>query len=135
MTKKVKRPDVNQGARIKVDPSKVGGSTLTELVRFSFQFFRTECIDSCDKNDLDAAHRRLRTMSTMTWQQVNQAPREGLGSERIGRDQLLVPCELAPGVTHVLSFRCSAAERIIGHRDGSVLQILWFSHNHDAYRA
>jgi len=102
-------------------------------VRFSFAHFRTDCIDACEKDNIARAHARLRAMSTMTWQQITQAPREGFGHELIPRDQLTCPCELTKDVVEVLSFRYSASERIIGHREGQFLHILWISHGGNAY--
>ena len=133
--KRLKQPDANQGARLKVDPSEGGGSTQTELVRFSFKHFHMDCLANCEINELRAFGGRLKTLSTMTWQQVIQADRQGLGHEKITRDQLQVPCLLSEDVTFVLSFRYGHGhDPMLGHREGAILYVLWVSHDHDAYR-
>jgi hypothetical protein len=133
--RRLKQPDANQGPRLKVDASEGGGSTQTELVRFSFRYFHTDCLGNCELAELRAFGDRLRTLSTMTWQQVMLAHRHGLGHEKIGRDQLLVPCLLSDDVSFVLSFRYGhGLDPMLGHRDGAILYVLWVSHNHDAYR-
>jgi hypothetical protein len=135
VSKKVKTPPANQGSRIKVDQAQGGGSTQAELLRFSFKFFRHECLEGCDKSEIEAFGKRLRALSTMTWQQVTQADRHGLGHEQITRGQILVPLDkLGEDVTFVLSFRYGHGHNpMLGHRDGATLHILWVSHGHEAY--
>ena len=135
MGKKVKTPPLTQGSRIKVDASHGGGSTQAELLRFSFKFFRHECLDGCDRSEVEAFGKRLRALSTMTWQQVTQADRHGLGHEQIPIDKIKVPLDrLGEDVTYVLSFRYGhGLNPMLGHRDGAILHILWVSHGHEAY--
>lgn len=132
MGKIKKKPPVTQGKTVHVAPSD-SGTTQTEKVRFGFRFFRNECISNCEKDEVAQAMKKLRTYSDMTWQQINQADRKGLGFEKMPRKQLTCPCDLSEDVEFVLSFRYSQTDRIIGLRDGSILEVLWFSHAHDAY--
>ena len=110
-------------------------STQTELVHFSFKYLHTDCLGNCQVGELRAFGERLKTLSGMTWQQVMQANRHGLGHEKIPRGQLQVPCLLSEDVTFVLAFRYGhGLDPMLGHREGSILYVLWVSHNHDAYR-
>jgi hypothetical protein len=132
--KRLKQPAANQGTRLKVDPAEGGGSTQTELLRFSFKHFHTDCLANCQIDELRAFGARLKILSTMTWQQVTQADRQGLGHEKIPRGQLQVPCLLSEDATFVLSFRYGhGLDPMLGHREGAILYVLWVSHNHDAY--
>ena len=134
MKKKLSKPEPQQSGRIQVPPDG-RGSTQTELVRFSFKYLRTECADNCEIGELRAFTKRLRMLSTTTWQMLNQAPRHGIGFERIPRAQLAVPCDLSEDVVEVLSFRYGQGlSPMLGHREGAVLHVLWVSHGHDAYR-
>jgi hypothetical protein len=131
--KKIRQPQLEQGKRVPA-PSDGGGSTQTELVRFSFKYLRVECADNCDAEELRAFTKRLNMLSNMTWQQVNQSHRHGAGFEKIPRAQLQVPCNLSEDVAEVLSFRYGHGKRpMLGYREGAVLHVLWVSHGHDAY--
>jgi len=67
---------------------------------------------------------KLRRLTSSTWQQVNQASREGLGFEKIPRAQFKqeVVRDLSED-TVFLVFRCSDAIRMMGFRDGAVLHV------------
>ncbi len=129
---RLKQPAESQGARVKA-PGDGGTSTQTEHLRFSFRYLNTACVDTVDHVELSAFTKRLHVLSTMTWQQVMQAPREGLGHEKIPRAQVTVPITASADAEHVLSFRYGDAQRILGRRDGALLHVLWVSHGHEAY--
>ena len=131
---RLKAAGVNQGPRLRVDTNTGGGSTQTEPIRFSFRYFCEECVDNCTIDELRAFAKRLQKLSGLTWQDLAQSHRHGLGHEKIPRAQLQVRCTLSEDVTEVLSFRYGHGfDPMIGHREGGLLHVLWVSHNHDAY--
>lgn len=134
MSKRLKNASATQGSHLSVDPSRSGGSTQNHLVQFSFRYFHEDCLGTCAHDELIAFSKRLKKLSAMTWQQVHQSDRHALGSEKIPRDQLRVPCLLSEDVTEVLSFRYGyGMNPMLGHREGAVLHVLWVSHGHEVY--
>ena len=107
------------------------------------------CASECETNEMRALFRKLRSWSTMSWQQLIQAPREGLGLETIADESLRrpppprslrlravsCPGRLRPGVPdqRVLSFRVHGIVRMLGCRDGQTLHVFAFDRNGDWY--
>lgn len=90
---------------------------------------------NCSLDQLHAFTEQLRMLSAMTWQDVTQSSRHGLGSEKIQRKQLKCPefPTLSPDVDFVLAFRYSGKLPMLGHRVGSILHLLWVDHDYSAY--
>ena len=91
------------------------------------------CASECETNEMRSLFRKLRSWSTMSWQQLIQAPREGLGLETIADESLRRP---APRITpdqRVLSLRVHGIVRMLGCRDGQTLHVFAFDRNGDWY--
>jgi hypothetical protein len=71
----------------------------------------------------------------MTWGQIMNTHRRGLGSETISRDSLKVqpPTHLLTGDQELLSFHFGGAARFIGYRLDEVLHVVWVDPNHRVY--
>jgi hypothetical protein len=134
VVKRIKGREPNQGNRVGVSPGD-RGSTQTEKVRVTFEDFRHSSATDCTQDELCALVDRLRLLTSMTWQQVNQAPRHGLGYEKIGRDQIRAEClpvSLTPDVT-ILAFRFCAKAPMLCFRRDAVLHVLWLDRDFSSY--
>ncbi|RMJ55604.1 hypothetical protein IPC1271_20340 [Pseudomonas aeruginosa] len=84
---------------------------------FSFEFMQADyCVSECTSDERSQVLSKLRTLSQMSWQQIKQAPRHGLGFEIIGRP----------------SFKAAIAP-MVGYRDGRVFHILWIDRDFTVY--
>lgn len=90
-----------------------------------------DCVDCLDQDLLRHFVKRLHKWSSMTWQQVQDAPREGLGHEKIPIRQLKsgVSIQVSPDVEEVLSFRIDGSIRMLGLRQGEQLNVLYVGHH------
>jgi hypothetical protein len=128
----IRPPQPQAGRHIRGD-QRGGSTTQNEHVRVSFQHFG-DCLDSCPLAAISAWLTKLKRLTASTWRDVTNSPREGLGHEKIDREQLKFP--IPPQLTEdvvFLAFRCGGAARMIGYRDAAVLHVLWFAHDHSAY--
>jgi hypothetical protein len=91
--------------------------------------------DACEMNELRSFARKLCDWSKMTWQQIIQAPRQGLGLETISEKSLKKPPPRITPDQRVLSFRIHGIVRMLGCRDGQTLHVFavdrtgdWYDH-------
>jgi len=92
-------------------------------------------VSDCQPADKAAFAERLQAWGMMTWAQIMQAPREGLGTETIDRTSLqeTPPNHVTPDV-RLLAMRFGRGARVIGYRDDEILHIIWIDPNHKVYR-
>lgn len=131
---KLKRPALNFGKHIVPQPVKVDPDT--QPPKFSLRYMAEPyCVSSCDKDHKVAFAERLRKLSRMSWSEIRQAPRHGLGSELIARDDLNVPIppHISPDV-NFLALRFNGKKPMVGYREADgTFQILWLDHNFTVY--
>ncbi|APX94290.1 hypothetical protein BWR19_15860 [Halomonas sp. 1513] len=110
-------------------------STNRETPWFCFnQLQRGHCIQDCEREQQAAVADTLRRLSQLTWGEISQAHRHGLGYEKISRDSLKVP--IPPQVTEdaqLLSFRCHAHAPMVGYRVDRVFHVVWVDRAFDVY--
>lgn len=76
----------------------------------------------------------IRDRCRMTWQQIAQSPRTGLGSEIIDRGSLNVPVPRnVPVEATIRAFRFSDKGRMTGYRVREVFYIIWLDRKHSVY--
>jgi hypothetical protein len=132
---KVKRPKHVQGRFTRIiQKSAPHPNSLTPLISFK-HVMQKYCPSNCEMAELRSLTRRLCDWSKMTWQQIIQAPRQGLGLETIGDGSLKqAPPRITPD-QRVLSFRIHGIARMLGIRDGQTLFVFaidragdWYDH-------
>ncbi|MFZ5959809.1 hypothetical protein ACOXVJ_20100 [Pseudomonas knackmussii] len=102
---------------------------------FSFEFMQPAyCVSECTADERGQVLSKMRTLSQMTWQQIKQAPRHGLGFEIIGRDSFkaAIPTFLTPEI-NLISFRAIGMAPMVGYRDGRIFHILWIDRDFTVY--
>ena len=109
----------------------------TSLPVFSFEKMGRGngfCVESCSDDDRAAVAMRLFLLSRMTWQEIHNAPRHGLGTEKIDRAAIrpALPPEISEDVTF-LAVRYKGKRPMIGYRDGRIFHLLFIDHSFSAY--
>lgn len=95
------------------------------------------CITCCQKDEKAAFAVRLRELSQLTWAQLRQADRHGMGYEQINRDSLKVPIpsRITDDVKFI-AFRFDGKKPIIGYRDKDdkrIFHIVWVDRSFKVY--
>jgi hypothetical protein len=70
---------------------------------------------------------KIRRMSRMTWLELRQADRHGMGSEKIERGAIKrpIPAHISEDVP-LLAFRFSGKKPMVGYRMLGTFHIIWF---------
>lgn len=129
-----KRPKQETGAKIQTHASAEDLSQQNPPA-FSLRYLRGDyCLSKCEKDEKAAFADTLHRLSQMTWQQIFQAGRHGLGFEKIARSSIKsgVPPEISEDV-NFLAFRFCAKAPMVGYRDGSVFYVLWLDRAFSLY--
>lgn len=134
MGKRVKRPSASKGNRL----------TAKETINYNerppvFSLERIQngqyCLSALERIDkaafADAIYRRRQ----ITWQEIIDSGRHGLGFEKIPRHQIQagIPRFITEDVDHFLAFRFSGTKPMVGYRRNDVFFVLWFDHDFTLY--
>lgn len=136
MTKKrIRQPALEQGRKVKL-PSSSDMERPDELHPvFSFEnMVPGYDVEDCEKPDRAALAVTLLKLSKMTWAQIKQCPRHGLGFETIERNCIKpgIPPFITPEV-RLLAFRFSGKKAMVGYRIGRTFFIVWLDRNFSLY--
>jgi hypothetical protein len=73
-------------------------------------------------------------MSQLTWNELRQAQRHGIGSEKIDRKSITrpIPSHITEDVTF-LAFRFSGKKSMVGYRMKEMFHIIWFDRDFKLY--
>lgn len=133
---KIKKPQATAGRHILASAVDHGVSTDGEPPSFSFRYLsRDYCISQCTQDEQLAFVEKMRQMSAMTWSELRQAPRHGLGYEIIKRDKIRpgIPPNLTPDVNFI-AFRFCGKKAMVGFRSQQgVFHAVWFDRNFTVY--
>lgn len=94
---------------------------------FSFQFLDTKyCISCCEKDDKAALADQLRILGSKTWAELRQAPKHGIGYEKIERNSIKAsfPNHLKSDDVTFFAFRFSGKKTMVGYRDREVFHVI-----------
>lgn len=108
-------------------------STNNRKVVFSFSDFgeKSHGFD-CDAEEFKSLIKHLKTLSKMTWQEVQNSGRHQLGSEQIKKDQIKEPVPTLNDFA--LSFRYEAKKCFIGERENQILKIFYIDPSFNIYK-
>lgn len=124
---KVKRPKPETRSRLGLRPNPSTHDYNKDCPKFSFQYLqRGYCISDCGKDEkallLDSLHKR----SQMTWQQIINATRHGLGSELIPKHQIKTGIPQAfVNEESFMSLRAIEKAPMVGVRVRSTYYVIW----------
>jgi len=91
-------------------------------------------VPCCGPDNRAALADRLFRLSRLTWLQIRQAPRHGLGTEKIAREAIkpAIPANVTDDA-QLLAIRYNGLHPMVGFRDGRVFNILFVDHTMDCY--
>jgi hypothetical protein len=84
-------------------------------------------IDNCDDRERKGLLQTLTQLSKLSWQEIQQAPRHGVGSEKILRGALKVspPLFITKDVKFLLSVRFDGMKPMLFHRNGFIAHVIF----------
>lgn len=133
---KLKRPTPQKGSSIKAPADRSEPSDDKQPPLFCFQFLQRDfCISDCEKDEKAALADKLREISQLSWEQLRQSPRHGMGYEIIKRNEIRPP--IPQSVTedvHFIAFRFNGKAPMIGYRQKRVFHVLWIDRNFTCYQ-
>jgi hypothetical protein len=116
----------NRGARIQARDSAAGSTDGLNPV-FCLRYLASPfCVTDCERQEQAAFSVTLRRLSAMTWSQIRNSPRHGLGSEKIGRASIKAP--IPRGITDDVDFiaiRFNGLAPMVGFRSNQIFHIVW----------
>jgi hypothetical protein len=104
---------------------------------FSFEYMvegNGYSVTCCDRDNQAAVTARMFLLRQVTWLQIRQAQRHGIGSEKIARTAIkpAIPARVTDDA-ELLALRYNGLRPMIGFRDGRVFNILFIDHTMDCY--
>lgn len=126
MTKRLQGRGGKRGKRIE-SPAVGGVSSDTQPPVFGLCYLDGDyCVSKCTKDEKAAFADKLRELSQLSWRELRQAPRDGLGYEKINRGG--IHASIPPHITEEVSFiafRFCGKAPMVGYRDESIFHIVW----------
>lgn len=116
----------NRGERVRARESTTGSTEgLTPI--FCLRYLQPPyCVTSCEQQEQASFAVTLRRLSSMTWAQIRNAPRHGLGTEKIDRGSLRA--RVPDGITEdvvFLAIRFHGMAPMVGYRSGQTFHVVW----------
>lgn len=92
-------------------------------------------LDGCDKNHHSALVNQFYRLSQLTWNQINVAPRKGMGYEKIPVSSIkpALPTTLTEDVEYLLSFRYLGNNPFLGYRNFTICHVLFIDFDFTVY--
>jgi hypothetical protein len=132
---KIRKPQPKQGQHIKSPSTSDIISESHEYPVFCLRFLQQNYgIRDCQDEDRIAFASKLEILSKMRWQEIYQAPRHGLGSEKIAQESIKVSLpNFLTQETNLIALRFSGRKPMVGFREGNIFRILWLDHDFSLY--
>lgn len=91
-------------------------------------------INCCSADESAQLIGKLYTIGKMTWGEINQSGRHGLGTEIIGQGKINAPIPAAvTDDVQLLAFRYNGKKPMVGYREDRVFHVLYVDHNFTLY--
>ena len=91
-------------------------------------------VNCCDSEHQAALSKRLFLLSRHKWREIVQAPRHGIGTEKISKDAIkaAIPPSITEDVTF-LALRYKGKNPMVGYRDGRTFYVLFIDKDFTVY--
>ena len=136
------KPKISKSKRKTILESRAkstGGSTNLEYPAFCFnEIQKSYGLDDCNDNDdrISFANKIVK-LGSMTWSQIQSAPRHGLGFEQIDKNSIKasLPNNTPPDRTF-LAFRLGGSKNkvILGYREDRLFHVVWIDTKGSTYK-
>ncbi|WP_153940691.1 hypothetical protein [Acidithiobacillus thiooxidans] len=126
MQKRIKRPQSNEGDRIRA-PRSSKGSRQSLHPKSSFEkMSSSHSVFECETEEKAALADTLYKLGQMTWAQIMQTDRHKSGCETISLEEIKAPGKdaITPD-SKVLAFRFSGMKPMIGYRLDETFYVVW----------
>jgi hypothetical protein len=124
----IKPPDKGGGRHLKTPDSQSLRTSSNQMrPKFSLEHLaKSHCLSNCLKEEKSAFVDKLHELSQLTWQQIQQAPKHGLGHETIARSSIkaAVPHHITEDV-RFLAFRFMGKAPMVGYKVDEVFFVVW----------
>lgn len=91
-------------------------------------------VECCDVDHRAALAARLFLLSRMTWLEIRNAPRHGLGAEKIPRSAIRasIPATVSEDAD-LIAIRYNGLHPMVGYRDARIFHVLFVDHTMTVY--
>lgn len=93
------------------------------------------CLSRCEKNEKAAFADTLHRLSQLTWGEIQNAPKGGMGTEKISRDRL-TSARIPSGITddvQLLAIRFCGNAPMVGYKSERVFHVLFLDRDFTLY--
>ncbi|MDR1921109.1 MAG: hypothetical protein LBS31_05110 [Candidatus Adiutrix sp.] len=136
MAGKINRPKGAPAAKrvLEPGPESPPGSNLTLHPKISLAFVQPGryALNKCTKDEKAALVDKLHNLCALTWKQIYNAGRHGLGFEKV-EVKKAAPPEIFKDHNQV-AFRFCGKKPMVGFIDHDTFYIVWFDHDFTLYR-
>jgi hypothetical protein len=137
MARNLKSPQVDQGPNIKA-PEQVEPPPQQRKPKFSLEFLsKAYCLSNCQQLEKAAFADAILTLTQLTWAQIGQAPRHGLGFEKIDRKSITGKDSAIPNVitddVNIIAFRFHGKAPMVGFRREDTFFVVWLDRAFSLY--
>ena len=104
---------------------------------FCFKYLHHDYhVNMCIQEDQINFLERLCKLSGMTWLEIQNANKHGLGSEKISRGSIKasIPSSITEDVEHFLALRFSGKKPFVGYRNGSIFHVIYLDRDFTLYK-
>ena len=93
------------------------------------------CLSVLEKDDKAAFADAIFKRKNLTWAEIKQVGRHGLGFEKINKKIIRpsIPPFITEEIDSFLAFRFSGKKPMLGYRVKNVFYVLWFDHDYTVY--
>jgi hypothetical protein len=135
--RQLKAPAAERGANIKT-PEQGELPPQQRKPKFSLEFLsKAYCLSSCEQQEKAAFADAIFTLTQLTWAQIGQAPRHGLGFEKIARSAITGSSAAIPSVVtddvNIIAFRFFGKAPMVGFRREDTFYVVWLDRAFSLY--
>ena len=102
---------------------------------FSLRFLaKSHDLEKCELNEKAAFADKLCKLGKSEWRELRQAPRHGMGYEKIDRSAIKpgIPSHITEDVDFI-AFRFYNKAPMVGYRDRQIFHVVWLDRKFDVY--
>ena len=102
---------------------------------FSLKHLNPSVLNSLDKSDFSALLNQFVSLSNMTWKQIKQSGRHGLGAEKIDISAISesIPKSLSDQDVTFLALRYKGKALMVGFRERDIFYVVWIDRSFSLY--
>ena len=128
---KLKNKQSKHGKFVKEHSQSIENCDSMPLI-FSFKNLQSNyCVSKCTTNEKAAFSDQLRILGSKTWRELKQAPKHGIGFEKINYFKVAIPKSLENET--FIAFRFDGKKPMVGYRCKQIFNIVYLDRNFTLY--